>query len=92
MRLRWTPEAADDLESIADYLFDKAADNAARLILRIYLAPSALKIFPSQGRTGRISGTRELTLPSLPYVIVYKVSNDAVHILRILHGARQWPS
>ncbi len=33
MQVRWTTAAANDLENIADYLFEKTPENAARLIL-----------------------------------------------------------
>ena len=91
MQIRWTTEAADDLETIADYLFERTPENAARLIREVCEAASALRIYPNQGRTGKKSGTRELVLPSLPYVVVYKVASDVVHIVRILHGAQDWP-
>ena len=40
-------------------------------------------------RRGR-SGTRELVNPSLPYVIVYHVAGETVHIVRVVHGAQDW--
>ena len=40
------------------------------------------------GRSGRLPGTREFSLPSLPYVIVYVVGADAVTILAVFHGSR----
>jgi hypothetical protein len=36
MQVRWTSAAADDLENIANYLFEKTPENAARLIREIY--------------------------------------------------------
>jgi len=42
MRLRWTEEAAADLEHITDYLFENAPGRAAELVREIYNAPSAL--------------------------------------------------
>jgi len=27
----------------------------------------------------------------LPYVVVYTVREDPVYVVRILHGAQQWP-
>jgi plasmid stabilization system protein ParE len=30
-------------------------------------------------------------MPSLPYIIVYHVRGDAVHIVRILHSSQDWP-
>ena len=80
-----------DLERIADYLFEKTPENAAQLIRRIYDAPSALKIFPNRGRQGKKQGTRELVIPSLPYIVVYQITAEVIYIVRILHGAQDWP-
>jgi addiction module RelE/StbE family toxin len=91
MQVRWTTAAEDDLQIIADYLFEKTPEHAARLIREIYNAPAALKSFPNRGRAGKKQGTRELVLSSLPYIIVYQVSSDALHVVRILHGAQEWP-
>jgi plasmid stabilization system protein ParE len=49
MQLRWTQEAAADLERIADYLFENAPDRAASLVRAIYDAPSDLIKFPIAG-------------------------------------------
>ncbi len=91
MQLRWTSTAADDLEIIANYLFDKTPENAPRLIREIYNAPTTLKNFPNRGRAGKKEGTRELVMSSLPYIIVYHVRGDTVHIVRILHSSQDWP-
>jgi toxin ParE1/3/4 len=91
MLLRWTKEAAKDLEHIADYLFEHAPDRAAELVRAVYNAPSALLTFPNRGRLGKKEGTRELVLSPLPYVVVYTVRGDVIYVARILHGAQQWP-
>src|SRR5258708_16347669 len=62
MQLRWTVEAADDLERIADYLFENTPGRAADLVTAIYDAPSVLTTFPYRGRRGKKEGTRELVL------------------------------
>ena len=87
MVLRWTEEAARDLERIAKYCFENTPDTAAELVLQLYKAPEALLIFPNRGRPGKI-GTRELVLTPLPYLIVYSVAGETVNIVRILHGAQ----
>ncbi|WP_422137111.1 type II toxin-antitoxin system RelE/ParE family toxin [Endozoicomonas sp. ALD040] len=46
--------------------------------------------FPKIGRVGRVVGTRELVAWG-NYIIVYKVSETTIRILRILHAAQQWP-
>jgi toxin ParE1/3/4 len=91
MQLRWTMAAADDLEEIAEYLFEKSPRNAPDLIRKIYEAPSNLRSYPNLGREGKKEGTRELVLTPLPYIIVYQIVGDATYVLRILHGAREWP-
>jgi toxin ParE1/3/4 len=91
MQLRWTEEAANDLERIADYLLLYAPDRAEELLRRVYNAPAALLNFPNRGRLGKREGTRELALAPLPYVVVYTVRDDVVFVVRILHGAQQWP-
>ena len=80
MQLRWTEDAATDLEQIADYLFEQTSAHALRIALQIYEAPEILTQFPLCGRLGRKPGTRELV-----------VSEDMIHVVRILHGAQRWP-
>jgi len=91
MQLRWTVSAADDLEDIAEYLFEESPQNPAQLIRKIYEAPSSLKNYPNLGRLGKKDGTRELVLAPLPYIVIYQVAGDTVFVLRILHGAQDWP-
>ena len=45
--------------------------------------------FPEIGRQGEIQNTRELTLSSLPYRLIYQVTDDKIVILRIYHAARK---
>ncbi len=91
MELRWTEEAAADLEHITNYLFQNAPERAAELVRAVYNAPVALLTFPYRGRAGKKEGTRELVLSSLPYVVVYQISGEVIHVVRILHGAQKWP-
>jgi toxin ParE1/3/4 len=82
MQLRWTEEAANDLEHIADYLFEHAPDRAVELVRTIYHAPAALLTFPNRGRRGKKEGTRELVLSPLPYIVVYTVRGDVIYVAR----------
>ena len=90
MRLRWTVPAADDLENIKRYLQRNYPDFAEPTVRTIYQRIRLLKTSPSAGRPGHRSGTRELALTPLPYVVVYAVKADAVEILHIYHGAQDW--
>ena len=42
---------------------------------------------PERGRIGLRPGTRELT-SAWPYIIVYRITGEAVQVLRIWHGAQ----
>jgi toxin ParE1/3/4 len=91
MQLRWSEDAADDLERITNYLFEETPQHAPALVRAIYKAPAALLSFPHRGRPGKKVGTRELVLSPLPYIVIYRIARDVIHILRILHGAQKWP-
>jgi addiction module RelE/StbE family toxin len=91
MRLRWTPAAAGDLESIRDYLAQHLPSFAQSTILDIYQTILTVRSTPFRGRAGREEGTRELVLPRLPYIVVYRVKENDVEVLHIYHGAQHRP-
>jgi plasmid stabilization system protein ParE len=45
----------------------------------------------AEGRTGHKDGTREPVMAPLPYVIVYAVEPEMVHIFRVIHTSQEWP-
>ena len=92
MRIRWTDPAVRDFTQICDYIEKRSSGRTARRVaLSIYGRIQALAKFPDMGRTGRQPETRELVFAGLPYLAVYRSREDVVEILRILHGAQQWP-
>ena len=80
--------AAYDLEGISNYLHLHHPSFANSTIQRLYDAARSLKQFPYVGRVGKKSGTRELVLAPLPYLMIYCVDEQSVHILRFLHAAQ----
>jgi toxin ParE1/3/4 len=90
MRIRWTVPAADDLESIKNYLQRHYPHFAEATVRTIYQRIHSLKTSPNRGRSGHRSGTRELALAPFPYVVVYAVKAQAIEILHIYHGAQDW--
>jgi addiction module RelE/StbE family toxin len=91
MLVRWTEQAASDLEHITDYLFEHAPERAAELVRMVYDSPAGLVTYPNRGRLGKKDGTRELVLSPLPYIVVYTVRGNVIYVVRILHGAQKWP-
>ena len=92
MRVRWTTDAAEDLERISDYIADDRPESARSIALHIVRTVDSLDTFPNRGRPGRVEGTRELILAPLPFIAVYEVHDGEVQILRLLHGAQKWPA
>ena len=90
MRVRWTTNAADDLERICDHIGETNPDSAREIARTVVEGIASLQTFPNRGRPGRIDGTREFVFAPLPFIAVYEVG-DEVQVLRILHGAQQWP-
>ena len=91
MRIRWTSAAVTDLENIGQYLKERHPTLAQPTVERLYDAAQSLTKFPYRSRAGQLPGTRELVTAPLPYIIVHQVSDPVIHILRILHGAQDWP-
>ncbi len=92
MRILWFPSAVEDFAALRAYIALDAPGRADVVARRILDAVERLAEFPQQGRVGRVSGTRELVVPRTPYVVAYRVRDDVIQILRVLHGARRWPS
>ena len=92
MRIRWTESAVRDLTNICDYIEEhRGGTTARRVALSLCQGSEILAEFPECGRTGRSPGTRELVMSGLPYLAIYRIHHDAVEIIRILHGAQEWP-
>jgi len=92
MRIRWTPAAASDLQQINDYLRSHHPQYRDATVRKLYAAAQSLKNWPNRGRIGAEEDTRELLFPPLPYVLVYRVKEETVEVLRIFHGAQERPT
>ena len=91
MRLRWTKPAAQDLYNIVQRIQQDNPDAAVKVAKILYDGCGGLANFPRRGRKGRIEGTRELVFTGLPYIVVYRIEDRNLEILRIYHGAQDWP-
>ena len=89
MKLSWSAFALSDREGIFTHI---EADNpiAAITIDERIVAAVRLQDFPESGRLGRIAATRELVF-RYPLYRRLRSNGDGSAILRVLHGAQQWP-
>jgi len=89
MRIRWSLKAANDLEAIKTYLLQQRPELAQSTVQTLYGRVLSLQQSPNRGRPGtKEPNTRELVCAPLPYIVVYEVTKDHVHILHIHHAAR----
>lgn len=79
------------LNQLVQYIAADDAEAAHRVAQAIRTASERLDQFPQMGHSGTKAGTRELVVPSLPYVLVYREQGLATEILRLLHTRQKWP-
>ncbi len=87
--IRWTEQAADDLESAVEYIAHDSEHYASIFAINILTAIDSLEAFPESGRMMPECNTpqiRELLLGS--YRIIYRYDKSVVELLTIYHGAR----
>jgi len=83
--------ALKDLRDIQEYIYEnnkKAAEKVVAYIIdRIEtLLPSN----PAIGRLTKVLRTKELVINKYPYIVPYRVVENELHILRVLHTSRKW--
>jgi toxin ParE1/3/4 len=88
-QVRWTPQAADDLDAIAEFITADSAHFAGLFVMDVLQAVERLADFPELGRVVPEAGERtirELILGN--YRIIYRLRGEIAQILTVHHGAR----
>jgi plasmid stabilization system protein ParE len=91
VRLRWSRPAVDDLVEVRRFI---AADNpraATDTVARIRRSAMRILEFPNSGAPLGMAELRVATVPGTPFRLFYRVKRDAILIVAVWHGARQWP-
>jgi toxin ParE1/3/4 len=91
MQIRWQDDAINDLIQVRHFIAMDNPSAAARVADRIRSAVPELADQPGLGRPGRVPGTREKVLADIPYIIAYRVEENSLVVLRVLHTSRKWP-
>lgn len=86
-----SPQALQDLREIIGYIAEDDPEAARRLLVHIRRRIEDLEDMPHLGRPGRVPGTRELVIPDTAYIVPYQVQGHGLQVLRVYHGAREWP-
>ncbi|MSP62383.1 MAG: type II toxin-antitoxin system RelE/ParE family toxin [Myxococcales bacterium] len=92
MTIAWRAEALDDLESLRAFIARDDEVAAAAVVSRILDGVELLPGQSAMGRPGRVPRTRELIVPDAPSIVAYRVKDQVVEVLRVLHSSRKWPT
>lgn len=88
-RVAWTETAWRDLERIADHIAEDSPGYAAALVRHIRDQARSLEEMAERGRVVPELDqptVRELVVGS--YRLIYEISEGKVHVLGLIHGAR----
>ncbi len=90
LNLLWKRQASLDLLNLVEHIAQDNPDAAEALANDIEAKAEKLRTFPEMFKLGRKRGTRELVAHK-NYIVVYRVTNSQVEVLRVKHSAQQWP-
>lgn len=91
LKIRWLKSGVKTRFAQLDYIAKENPAAAARLDQEIDRQVDRLLDNAKVGRLGRVAGTRELVIGRTPFIAVYRIKGRRIDVLRILHGAQQWP-
>jgi toxin ParE1/3/4 len=83
-----SPEAAEDLLEIWQYIADENEAAADKLLNEIDAASKMLARNPKAGRERPDLAHKLRSFPVGRYVLFYRSIDDGVEIVRVLHGSR----
>jgi toxin ParE1/3/4 len=89
-KIRWLRLALSDLDKLMDYIANDNPEAANKVAMKFLETTRMLSAHPAMGRAGRVPGTREMVISGTPCIIPYRVVDDEVQIIRVLHAARKW--
>jgi len=91
MKVVWSKRFARALRREYEYLRSRDPVHAVSVRDRIIRDADSLVQLPERGRAWRLPEGRELVIPGLPYVLIYRVKGDQVLIAALFHTSRNWP-
>lgn len=83
MKIAWLPEAIRSFERQIAYIAERDPGIAIDIGDKIMAAIALFAEAPLGARVGRVTGTRELVVSGMPFIVVYRVEIETVLILRV---------
>lgn len=91
MKILLSRPAGRDLAEMKGLIAADDPRAAARVSARLQKAIDFLGQHPNAGRASEQFDFREWSVTGLPYVIPYRIRDEAIEILRVFHTSRQRP-
>lgn len=93
MKIRWTQPFTQNLEAARLYIMAEDPNAALKVLQHILGTLDTLSRFPEAGKASKQKiGTRQIVVPNTPFVIAYRIHNEAIELLALWHHAQKWPS
>ena len=92
MRLRYTREAAKELDQVLTYIERRSPEGARNVKSRIQAAINLIASHPQSGRLTSTTGLRRVVVHPYPYLIFNAARDDEVVLYGVRHAARRSPS
>ena len=89
MRLRFTREAAKELDQVLFYIERRSSEGARNVEARIRAAVDLIASHPRSGRLTNTPGLRRVVVHPYPYLIFYAARDNEVVIHGVRHAARR---
>lgn len=88
-RIIWSDASRRDLRHIDDFISGDNAEAALGILRRIRRSADLLEQFPAIGPM--LQGEqRYLSVRGAPYVIIYRIDNARIEVIRVRHVREHW--
>jgi len=89
LKVIWSPEAIEDVESIAEYIGRDSEFYAKAVATKIVEMTREMGVFPWAGRVVPELGDEKIRERFIySYRIVYRIEDDCILIVAVIHGKR----
>ena len=89
MRVRYTPRAFSDLQSILQYIDERSPRGARSVNRAIHKTIELIGEFPEGGRRAGVEEIRVLPAGRYPYLIYWSIGTGEVWLVHIRHARRR---
>jgi plasmid stabilization system protein ParE len=89
MRIRYTPRARGDIESIWYYLNERSPSGAHNVLRAIYAGVQFIADYPEASQHADEPSIRVKLVRRYRYKIFYRIVSDTVEVLHVRHTSRR---